>query len=166
VLANLFASLEYPTTDIIVALTQKYSKVSYPLRKMSILSKAQIHPRSPHYRRGKEYRGVLGLRVNGKIELTSCLLRATSFPWIRPASFGIMASMIYLDMEGYNSTKQGCHHLHATSTNHGAIPQPKVEFSLYTTSTLSSTNSRVAQSIHLYQYSHTLEASTKQVTNN
>ena len=59
--------------NIIVAFTQKYSGVSYPLRNVSILSKALIHPRTPHYQRGKGQRGFLRPRIKGKIELSSCL---------------------------------------------------------------------------------------------
>ena len=49
---------------------------------VSLLSKARIHPRTPHFGRGKGQRGFLRLRIKGKIELTSCLLRAIHFTWI------------------------------------------------------------------------------------
>jgi hypothetical protein len=91
--------------DIIVAFTHEYSRVSYPLWNVSIISKVRIYPRTPHYRRGKEWRGFLRLRVKGKIELTSCLLHAISVPWIRPASSGNTATTIYPDVEGFTGTK-------------------------------------------------------------
>ena len=64
------------------------------------------------------------------------------------------ATAIYPNMEDYDGTKQGCHHLQATSINRGLIQQPKIVSSLDTTSTLSSTISRIVESIHLYQESY------------
>ena len=36
-------------TNIVITFTQEYSRVLYPLRNLSILSKVRIHPRTPHY---------------------------------------------------------------------------------------------------------------------
>ena len=76
--------------------------VWYPLRNMNILSKGLIHPRTPHYRRGKGQRGFQWLRIKVKVELSSCLLRATSFPWIRPASSCNTTAMILPGCGGFH----------------------------------------------------------------
>ena len=140
--------------DIVVAFTQEYSRVSYPLRNVSILSKTFIHPRTPHYRRGKGQRGFQWLRIKVKVELSSCLLRATSFRWIRPASSCNTTATILPGCGGFHLPKQSCHHLLATFTNHGAISQPKVKSSQDTTSRPSFTTARVVKNIHLYQESY------------
>ena len=51
------------------------------------------------------------------------------------------ATVAQPNMKDYDGTKQGCHHLQATSTNRGSHNNQQVEFSIDTTSTLSSTNS-------------------------
>ena len=64
-----------------------------------------------------------------------------SFPLDKPASSNNKATTIYPNLKDFDSTKQGCHHLQATSTNRGM----RVRSTLDTTSTLYFTNSSLGQ---------------------
>ena len=55
------------------------------------------------------------------------------------------ASIMQLNVEDYDGTKQDCHHLQATSTNSGRQNNQMVKSSLGTTPTLSFTKSSLAQ---------------------
>ena len=137
-------------TYIIIAFTQKYFRVSYPQKNVSILlSKARIRPRTLYYRRGKRLRDFLRPRIKGKIALypqkkgkialTSCSLRATSFPWIRPRALVIKATAIYPNMEDFHGTNR------AVTTYRlpmGLYHKQQVGSGLATMSTPSSTNSQ------------------------
>ena len=129
--------------DIVVAFTQEYSRVSYPLRNVSILSKTFIHPRTPHYRRGMGQRGFLWLRIEGKVELTSCLLRI--FAWIKPEALIIKLLSYARTWRVTKALNRAVTTCRIPLETVGWYNKQQVESSLNTTSTPFSTNSRFIQ---------------------
>ena len=66
------------------------------------------------------------------------------FVWL-DQKFRHKASIMQLNVEDYDGTKQDCHHLQATSTNRGRHNNRMVKSSLGTTPTLLFTSSSLGQ---------------------